>query len=138
MKHNVHLNYLHYVLRWIIIYMYMMNNLVFREIHLNPDDNQMENNHWFFDFEMNCNHIQNVVNVNTVPVEVFQIWHLFLLPRCRSKSYKGWIFQILLTCKPWIFPASYRFSPVNISLLQKSRKLSITNEIKLNRFYLFD
>ncbi len=50
-----------------------MNNLVFQEIHLNQDDNQMNNYHLFFDFVINYNHIQNVINVNKVQVEIFEI-----------------------------------------------------------------
>ena len=30
------------------------------------------------------------------------------------------------TWRPWTLPASYKFSPLRISLLQKSRKLSVT------------
>ncbi len=73
MKHNVHLNYPHYVLILIIIYMNMMNNLDFQEIHLNQDDNQMNNYHWFFDVGINYNHIQNVINEDKVLEEIFEI-----------------------------------------------------------------
>jgi hypothetical protein len=58
----------------------MVNNLVFQEIHLNQGDNQMNNYHLFFDFEINYNHIQNVINVDKEQVEIFEIEHLFQLP----------------------------------------------------------
>ncbi len=65
-----------------------MNSLVFQEIHLNQDDNQMNNYHLFFDFVINYNHIQNVINVNKVREEIFEISHLFRLPRFKQKLRK--------------------------------------------------
>lgn len=51
----------------------MMNNQDFQEIHLNQDDNQMNNYRLFFDVEINYNHIQNVINEDKVRVGIFGI-----------------------------------------------------------------
>lgn len=53
--------------------MYMVNSLVFQEIHLNQDDNQTKNYRLFFYFVTNYNHIQNVINVDKVQEESFEI-----------------------------------------------------------------
>jgi hypothetical protein len=92
----------------------------------------MNNYHWFCDFERDYNHIQNVINVNKAPVEILKIWHLFLLPIYIYQI--SFSFVIQQTCKPWILPASYKFSPVKISFLQKSRKLSVTKTNSRNIF----
>ncbi len=75
------------------------NNLVFQGIHLNQDDNQMNNYHLISDVEINYNHIQNVINVDKVRVEILKILHLYLLPKFFTKI--KILFKISSkTCKP--------------------------------------
>jgi hypothetical protein len=48
-----------------------MNNQDFQEIHLNQDNNQMNNYHWSSDVEINYNHTQKLINEDKVRMEIF-------------------------------------------------------------------
>ena len=130
-KHNDHWNYLHYERESIGVCMNTMNNRASRGIRSDRDENRTSNCRWFSDVEKDCNRIRSVTDADRGLEETFETSHLSPPPRIRPKqqSLPGRV-TASLTWRPWTLPASYRFSPVKISLLQKSRKLSVTRETR--------
>lgn len=128
MTRNVHWNYHHCELRLIVICRNRRNNRDFRGILLNRGGSQMNKYRWFCDFEKDDNRIRNVINADKAQEEIWEIERLFRLPKYINFTATP-LLSIEQTCRPCSAPASYKLSPVRISFLQKSRKLSVTKWI---------